>query len=65
LAAPQHGRSLYARTVSAIALADEARGRTLSCRTLRLLVLGMAQIVRHMPSKARWLPLLLRRELLV
>jgi hypothetical protein len=46
LAAPQHGRSLYARTVSAIALADEARGRTLSCRTLRLLVLGMAQIVR-------------------
>jgi len=33
-------------TVSAIALADEARGRTLSCRTLRLLVLGMAQIVR-------------------
>jgi hypothetical protein len=46
LAAPQHGRSLYARTVSAIALADEARGRSLSCRTLRLLVLGMAQIVR-------------------
>ena len=55
-----------ARTVSAIALATKRarQNALLPYRALRLLILGMAQIVRHMPSKARCLPLP-RRELLV
>jgi len=66
MAAPQHGRSIDGRDgLGYRARRRSVRGRTLSCRALRLLILGMAQIVRHMPSKARWLPLLLRRELLV
>jgi len=47
MAAPQHGRSIDGRDgLGYRARRRSVRGRTLSCRALRLLILGMAQIVR-------------------